>query len=197
VLPSEFGTPLPYYFPFQWSYWAGISKPTNSTPTNRGAISTLSFIRSMIFSVPSYNAVENNDRDAANDTVNILISTDSNLIENLISDSEPREMPNDNNPFFEHVSAELMQQLASDSTNKCISIRGLRKEFGSLASGTEKRVAVADLNMDLFQGQVTVLLGHNGAGKSTTIGMIVGLIPPTSGNAIMPGGFSINGLFPY
>jgi len=90
-----------------------------------------------------------------------------------------------------------MQQLASDSTNKCISIRGLRKEFGSLASGTEKRVAVADLNMDLFQGQVTVLLGHNGAGKSTTIGMIVGLIPPTSGNAIMPGGFSINGLFPY
>ena len=35
--------------------------------------------------------------------------------------------------------------------------------------------------------QVTVLLGHNGAGKSTTMSMLTGLIPPSRGSA------SING----
>lgn len=98
------------------------------------------------------------------------------------------------NPFLEPLSAELRQQLTGDSSTRCISIRNLRKEFECIASHTssEKRVAVADLNMDLFEGQVTVLLGHNGAGKSTTIGMLVGLVSPTSGTAIMPGGYAIN-----
>ena len=98
------------------------------------------------------------------------------------------------NPYLEPLPAELRQQLTDDSNMRCISIRNLRKEFGSItsSSASEKRVAVADLNMDLFQGQVTVLLGHNGAGKSTTIGMLVGLVPPTSGTAVMPGGYTIN-----
>lgn len=99
----------------------------------------------------------------------------------------------ESNAYLEPIAAELRQQLTGDSNIKCISIRNLRKEYGSSSTGGEKRIAVAGLNMDLFQGQVTVLLGHNGAGKSTTIGMLVGMIPPTSGVAIMPGGFSING----
>ena len=97
------------------------------------------------------------------------------------------------NPLLEPISAEWRQQLTGDSNMKCISIRNLRKEFGSSYSASEHRLAVEDLNMDAFQGQVTVLLGHNGAGKSTTIGMLVGLIPPSSGTAVMPGGFTIGG----
>ena len=83
------------------------------------------------------------------------------------------------NPFLEPVPAELF---TGDSNFDCI----------ASTSGREKRVAVADLNMDLFEGWVTVLLGHNGAGISTTIGMLVGLVSPTSGTAIMPGGCTIN-----
>jgi ABC-type multidrug transport system ATPase subunit len=67
----------------------------------------------------------------------------------------------------------------------CTHIQGLRKEFRGLDGSV--RVAVNDLHLDMYEGQVTVLLGHNGAGKSTTISMLVGLIPPTAGDALMCG----------
>jgi len=51
---------------------------------------------------------------------------------------------------------------------------GLSKHFGKLA-------AVNDLNLELRRGEVFGFLGPNGAGKSTTVGMILGLIAPTSG----------------
>jgi len=50
----------------------------------------------------------------------------------------------------------------------------LTKSFGSLT-------AVKDLNLELRRGEVFGFLGPNGAGKSTTVGMILGLIAPTSG----------------
>jgi len=35
--------------------------------------------------------------------------------------------------------------------------------------------------MTMYEGQIFVLLGHNGAGKTTVIGMLSGLLLPTSG----------------
>jgi len=52
---------------------------------------------------------------------------------------------------------------------------GLTKKFGTLT-------AVNNLNLELRRGEVFGFLGPNGAGKSTTVGMILGLIAPTSGN---------------
>ncbi len=52
---------------------------------------------------------------------------------------------------------------------------GLSKSFGRLA-------AVKDLNLELRYGEVFGLLGPNGAGKSTTVGMLLGLIAPTTGD---------------
>jgi ABC-2 type transport system ATP-binding protein len=51
---------------------------------------------------------------------------------------------------------------------------GLSKQFGQLT-------AVKDLSLELHRGEVFGFLGPNGAGKSTTVGMILGLIAPTSG----------------
>ncbi|CAJ0943234.1 unnamed protein product, partial [Mesorhabditis belari] len=41
--------------------------------------------------------------------------------------------------------------------------------------------AVYDMNLQACRGELTVLLGHNGAGKSTTFSMICGITQPTSG----------------
>jgi ABC-type multidrug transport system ATPase subunit len=48
-------------------------------------------------------------------------------------------------------------------------------------------VAVDGLNLTMYSGQITALLGHNGAGKSTTISILSGLIEPSFGTAIIEG----------
>lgn len=55
-----------------------------------------------------------------------------------------------------------------------IALKQLRKVFG-------KRVAVEGLDLEVPAGEIFGLLGHNGAGKSTTIGMLLGQVWPTSG----------------
>jgi len=57
---------------------------------------------------------------------------------------------------------------------------GLTKRFGELT-------AVEGLNLEVKAGQVHGFLGPNGSGKSTTIGMILGLIAPTSGHIEVAG----------
>ncbi len=49
--------------------------------------------------------------------------------------------------------------------------------------GTYK--AVDDLSMNLQQDQVFCFLGHNGAGKTTALNMLIGLHKPTQGNIYM------------
>ena len=57
-----------------------------------------------------------------------------------------------------------------------IRVRNLTKSFGG-------RRVVDGLSFDVEKGQVFALLGHNGAGKSTTIDLILGLKTPESGTA--------------
>lgn len=65
-----------------------------------------------------------------------------------------------------------------------IKISNLRKVFGS---GTGKKVAVSNTTLNMYDGQITALLGHNGAGKTTTMSMLTGFIPPTKGTATVNG----------
>ena len=55
-----------------------------------------------------------------------------------------------------------------------ISLRDVQKKFGG-------RVAVESLTLDVPRGEIFGLLGHNGAGKSTAIGMMLGQVWPTRG----------------
>lgn len=45
-----------------------------------------------------------------------------------------------------------------------------------------RRVAVSDLSLEVPAGEIYGLLGHNGVGKSTAIGMMLGQVWPTSGS---------------
>ncbi|MDO9517346.1 MAG: ABC transporter ATP-binding protein [Methanosarcinaceae archaeon] len=58
--------------------------------------------------------------------------------------------------------------------------KNLTKTFGEF-------VAVDNLNIHIQKGDIYGFLGPNGAGKTTTIGMLSGLIRPTSGDAIVNG----------
>ena len=46
-------------------------------------------------------------------------------------------------------------------------------------------VAVNDLSMDIYPGEIVALIGPNGAGKTTTFYMIVGLIKPNEGSIFL------------
>ena len=38
----------------------------------------------------------------------------------------------------------------------------------------QRKVAVNELNLNMYEGQITALLGHNGAGKTTTMSILTG-----------------------
>ena len=59
---------------------------------------------------------------------------------------------------------------------RVIETHGLSKSFGG-------RGGIHKLTMSVPAGAVFALLGDNGAGKSTTIKLLTGLIPPDSGSA--------------
>src|SRR5215469_9545494 len=50
-----------------------------------------------------------------------------------------------------------------------------------------RRVAVDDLSLRVERGDIFGFLGQNGAGKSTTIRMALGLVRPTSGRVLLLG----------
>lgn len=56
-----------------------------------------------------------------------------------------------------------------------IRLENVHKKFGG-------RVAVNDLSFSVERGEIFGLLGHNGAGKSTAIGMMLGQVWPTTGS---------------
>jgi ABC-2 type transport system ATP-binding protein len=61
-----------------------------------------------------------------------------------------------------------------------VETRGLTKHYGAV-------VAVENLDLKVFRGEVYGFLGPNGAGKTTTLRMLLGLIRPTAGTAVVAG----------
>ncbi len=64
--------------------------------------------------------------------------------------------------------------------NMVLQTVGLTKQYGT-------QFAVNDLNVNVEQGKIYSLLGRNGAGKTTAIRMVTGLLKPTSGDVILFG----------
>src|SRR5437660_4776208 len=53
--------------------------------------------------------------------------------------------------------------------------------------GREKKVALRALNLQVYRGEIFGLLGPNGSGKTTTIKLLLGLLFPTDGDALVFG----------
>ncbi len=65
-------------------------------------------------------------------------------------------------------------------TDRAIVVDRLSRDFGAFR-------AVDDVSFDVARGEVFGFLGSNGAGKSTTIRMLCGLLKPTAGRALVDG----------
>jgi len=61
-----------------------------------------------------------------------------------------------------------------------IEIKNLNKKYNNI-------LAVKNINFKISKGSIVGLLGPNGCGKTTTIGMILGLIKPSSGSVHING----------
>lgn len=86
-----------------------------------------------------------------------------------------------------------------------IEVRNLRKEFKSYSSRSGLKgafrdlftrnykilPAVDDISLQIKQGEMVGYIGENGAGKSTTIKMLTGILTPTSGT------IQVNGMDPH
>ncbi len=59
---------------------------------------------------------------------------------------------------------------------------GLTKEF-RLGWGRQRVMVVDHLDLEVNQGEIFGFLGHNGAGKTTAIKLLLGLLTPTAGTA--------------
>lgn len=69
-------------------------------------------------------------------------------------------------------------------TNKIvISVKGMVKKFGSF-------IANDHLNFEVYEGEIFGFLGANGAGKTTAIRILTGLLEPSSGK-VMVAGFNV------
>jgi ABC-2 type transport system ATP-binding protein len=65
--------------------------------------------------------------------------------------------------------------------------KNLRVEFKAQGSGQAKKVAVNDLNLKVYAGEVFGFLGPNGAGKTTTMNVLLGFVNATGGEAFLFG----------
>ena len=60
-------------------------------------------------------------------------------------------------------------------------------KISNLTKRYKNALAVKEINFEINKGKIMGLLGPNGCGKSTTIGMMLGLIKPTSGSVTING----------
>ena len=73
--------------------------------------------------------------------------------------------------------------MTMEGTDAMISIKDLRKSWGG-------KVALHGLSFEVRRGEIFGLLGHNGAGKSTTLGILLGQVFADHGEAMI-GGISV------
>ncbi len=66
------------------------------------------------------------------------------------------------------------------ATGAVVSMEGISKRFGEV-------IALEDVDLTLFDGEVLAVVGDNGAGKSTLINCLAGVIQPDAGRILING----------
>ncbi|KAM6175512.1 cholesterol transporter ABCA5 [Erethizon dorsatum] len=81
--------------------------------------------------------------------------------------------------------SEIVEPISSEFIGKeAIRIRGIQKMYKKKNENVE---ALRNLSFDIYEGQITALVGHSGTGKSTLMNILCGLCPPSDGFASIYG----------
>lgn len=68
----------------------------------------------------------------------------------------------------------------ADTTTPVVAMRGIVKRFGGA-------IALNDVNLEAYPGEVLAIVGDNGAGKSTLIKILTGVLRATTGEVLIDG----------
>jgi NitT/TauT family transport system ATP-binding protein len=74
----------------------------------------------------------------------------------------------------------VFAQLASRIGSAVLEVTGLTRAYGSY-------VAIADISLQVADGELVTIVGPSGCGKSTLLRCLAGLLPPTSGQVVFDG----------
>jgi putative ABC transport system ATP-binding protein len=77
-----------------------------------------------------------------------------------------------------------VEHLKSNIGNLAVSCRGVTKEFGA---GDARVQALRGVDLEVYPGEMTLLVGPSGCGKTTLISIIAGLLDPTAGEVAVLG----------
>uniref|UniRef100_A0A8D0V7G2 Cholesterol transporter ABCA5 n=1 Tax=Sus scrofa TaxID=9823 RepID=A0A8D0V7G2_PIG len=81
--------------------------------------------------------------------------------------------------------SEIVEPVSSEFIGKeAIRISSIQKTYRKKGENVE---ALRNLSFDIYEGQITALLGHSGTGKSTLMNILCGLCPPSDGFASIYG----------
>jgi ABC-type Fe3+/spermidine/putrescine transport system ATPase subunit len=191
VVQNEHGTTLPWHFPLHLSWWRDGSLPGDNCGGDGGvALGRLSTSGSSGGASGRPSLVEANFEEVDESDLGPLAVSITQLSKRFKAKAEGAARDaaatndSDDDDDADLVSAESADSGGGGCFAKCTAAR--RRERKA-AGGETWLKAVDNLTLDMYEGQITCLLGHNGAGKSTTISMLTGLYPPTSGTARLYG----------
>ena len=74
----------------------------------------------------------------------------------------------------------VITRLASRIGSAVLEVTGLTRAFGS-------HVAIADVSLQVADGELVTIVGPSGCGKSTLLRCLAGLLLPTSGRVVLDG----------
>ena len=79
---------------------------------------------------------------------------------------------------------QTIEDLTRDPSPWAVRCQNVTKRFGAADSGTW---ALRGIDLEVFPGQMTLLVGPSGCGKTTLISIIAGLLDPTEGDVMVLG----------
>ncbi|KAL1453664.1 hypothetical protein WDU94_009984 [Cyamophila willieti] len=106
--------------------------------------------------------------------------------DNLANGGHPKQSNHcKTNGNIEHAHEDDIEPVSGDLIGKeAIVIENMSKEFKSKKSSA---MALRNVNLTIYEGQITAILGHNGAGKTTLFNILTGLTMPSSGTSYVYG----------